>query len=451
MSFGETQANDNVQGGRLESIRWLPPFWVLLYMGSIFAANWAGSGTDTIVGVNIEHVLLGAALGLAVVFLLFEANFRQIDGLNRLWKYLGLFGLAVFLGFLSSIHPGPKVVGAGTLIYWCGLIVSIGIAALAAMRGYTRWVLVAIALAGVPLMMSVFQPFFPFLARLLPVERLQAWYMGRATGVFEDPNSTGFALYCSYGGCLCLLSLARRRALKYMCALLCPLYIVAAGLTLSRACISLTVLTTLVFLYTLWRRLKYRHIVISAMFVLALIGLHQFFWGSYWREAQRVRVFDEKLYERDTFRIYGLRGVMRQGGGLLLLGEGTNEFVKRSHIYLKGFTGGGKSIYGTGAHAQILQVWVEWGLLALLLLYSAHAWVILGTLNQGDWRHNDTRVLLLTAYICVLLNLQLNCVNTPAGCALLGLLAGSMFQKRPDATHSAVLSPALHVNTIPCS
>ena len=62
-------------------------------------------------------------------------NFRRVEGLNRVWKYLVLFGLAIFLGFLSSIHPGPKIVGASTLICWCGLTLSTGIAALAALRG----------------------------------------------------------------------------------------------------------------------------------------------------------------------------------------------------------------------------------------------------------------------------------------------------------------------------
>ncbi len=149
---------------------WLPPIWIILYMGSICSATMAGSAIDTIAGVNIEHILLGGSLGLAILYFLYEGNFRCIEGLTSISKYLMLFGLAAFLGMLSSIHPGPRIVGLDTLVYWCGLILSIGVAASASLMGYTRWVLGAVAISGLPLIASILQPFFPFLARIVPAE-----------------------------------------------------------------------------------------------------------------------------------------------------------------------------------------------------------------------------------------------------------------------------------------
>jgi O-antigen ligase len=413
--------------GRLSQ---LPPLWVLPYVASIFAADIAGSSTDRVGGVNVEHVLLGAALGLAVISLVFEGNSRRIDGLGRILKYLSLFGLAIFLGFLSSIHPGPKIVGASTLIYWCGLTVSIGVAALAALRGHTRWVLAAIALAGIPVAASVLTPFFPILGCSTVLAHLNPARGGRISGVYWDPNNTGFALYCSLAGCLALFFLIRRSFVKLLCVLLYLVYVIVVALTLSRAALLLTALTTVVFLYiTLWKT-RYRWHMIVLVCVFAGIVGHSLYRDVPWRQIQKLRVLDASIYEGDTFRLRGLLGAARGTGRILFLGEGTDQFVRMSHIYLQDITLPHIRIYGKGAHAQILQVWVEWGLLALILIYSAHAHVLFDSVRHLRFKRDGLSLMLPSAYLCVLMNLQFNCVNTPASCALIGLCAGSVWSGR---------------------
>lgn len=424
---GRLDACGCVNTGVITRPAWLPPLWLALYLGSIFAANISGSTTDKVAGMNIEHVLLGGALGLAVLFLLFEGNFRRIEGLNRVVKCLALFGLAILLGLLSSFHPGPEIAGADQLVYWCGLILSIGVAALAALRGHTRWVLAAVALAGIPLAASVLQPFVPFLAGIVPAARLQDWQRGRATGFFRNPNWTGFALYCAVAAGLCLYWFVSRRLVRWACLGLSVLYTVAIFFTVSRASILVTLLTVAAFLYALWRKAAHRWAIVLIVVFLAGVALHVVSLDRGWRALSFGRMFDKTAYKGDSFRVHALRGAARDAGRTLFLGEGTGQFTERSHIYLRGVSLPKIDIYDKAPHNQFLALWVEWGLLAVLLIYVAHAWVLIRGWRCRRWRVDDAYLMLLVTYVCVLLFLQLHGTNSPASCALLGLGAGTVF------------------------
>jgi len=396
-------------------------------LGSILAASLAGSNTDTIAGANIEHVFLGSSFCMAVMLLLNAGNFRHIDGLRAVSKYLFLFGVAVFLGFLSSIQPGPRVIGAHTLIYWCGLITSVGVAALAALLGHTRWVLAAVALGGLPLIASVLQPFFPFLAKVVPAARVQDWYMGRATGFFANPNNTGFALYCGLAGCLCLFHCIQHRFVRWACLGAALLYTGSIFFTVSRASILVAFLTMFAFAYAIWRRAKYRRTIVVVLVILAGTALQRASADVDWSKLSFARIFDKSVYEGDSFRFHAIYAVMSRPGRTLLLGEGMGQFVEMSHIYLKGISLAKIDIYDKAPHNQILHIWVEWGFLALVLMYAAHAWVIMHGAAKVRRCADAAGLMLLTTYLCILLYLQLHGVGSPASCALLGLFAGQTF------------------------
>ena len=402
---------------------WLPPLQVFLYAGSILVAGAAGSDTGTLAGANVEHVFLGAASGLIFMSVLFEDNYRRMEGLSRVLRYLSLLGLAVFLGLLSSIRAGPEIVGAKTLIYWCGLVVSTGVGAMLALQGHSRWVLAAVMLAGIPLIASVLHPFIPSLESVLPAARLRGSYMGRATGFFANPNSTGFALYCCFAGCLCSYHGARRWWGKSLCVGLCILYIVSICLTLSRASIAVTVLTSLAFLYTLWRGNSYRWLLAAALFPVILWAGHYALSEHIYSTVTESRVFDADLYEGDTFRFQGLCGAVRNLGSLLFLGEGSGQFVEVSGAYI--------DRWAKAPHNQIVGIWVEWGFLAVALMYAAHVWVIHDGFLAGRWRTDDGEFMLLAVYCSILLFLQLHEVNSPASCTLLGLCAGRVARSVP--------------------
>lgn len=418
----------------------LPPLWVLLYMGSILAAGVAGSSTDTIAGANVEHVFLGASLGLALMFLLFEGNFRRIEGLHRVLKYLTLFMLAIFLGFLSSIRPSLKIVGASTLIYWCGLVISIGVGALVALCGHTRWVLVVVALAGIPLFASVLQPLFPFLSQWIPAGRLHQLYGGRATGFFQNPNWTGLGLYCSLAACLSTFHFFRHRIVRGTCLLLFMFYVGATVLTLSRATILIMLLTGLVFLYTLWRRASHRRAILIVAFLLAAFALYGPASNVNWQDMHALRLFDTKAYEGDAFRFRAMQGVARNAGELFWLGEGSGQFKAKSHIYLANLSLPYITIYDKSAHNQIVAIWVEWGFLALLFMYSAHLWVVSRGVRNAGFDAGDALPMLLVTYLSILLYLQLHGANSPASCALMGLCVGYVFGGRSGAAAAREVS-----------
>jgi len=296
----------------------------------------------------------------------------------------------------------------------------------AALCGYTSWVLAAVVLAGFPLFAAVLQPFFPFLSQYVPMERLHPTHGGRATGFFSNPNWTGFALYVSLAACLCCYYFMRHGVVKRVLLFLSALYAVAVVTTVSRGSILVMVLTLSAFVFTIWRETAHRFLLLSGVVVIAVVAARYFLPMYSAAEMMQSRVFDTSLYEHDTFRFRGLAVAAQNSERLFALGEGTRQFPMVSGPYV------GK--WGKASHNQILAVWVEWGVLSLFLMYWAHAWVICRAIRNGCWRADNAQMMLLTTYVCILLCLQVHETNTPASCALLGLCCGHVFAWRSTET-----------------
>ena len=292
---------------------------------------------------------------------------------------------------------------------------------------------------------SVLIPFLPVLGHLAPIERLNPMRGGRISGVFFNPNSTGFALYCGFAGCLCFYHHTSRRSIKGACLLLALLYAGAILVTLSRASILVTLLTLFGFVYTLWRTPAHRWMVVFGVVALTWCTMHRVLSSVDPQKLRLSRLTNSSLYEGDTFRLHGLRAAASHADRLFFLGEGTGQFTERSHVYLKDvLLPHIRTASAKAAHNQVVALWVEWGVLALILVYAGHGWVILRGLIGGLLR-TDAAFMLLTSYVAILLYLQLHEVNSPASCALLGLCAGRAFQMRPHflRPEESVLTPML--------
>jgi len=401
----------------------LPPLWVFPYLGTIFIFMMAGSKSYEIAGFNLEHLFLGISLGLANLFLLHQLRFCKLDGFNGVFLYLILFFLSILFGLFSSLRPEQSPVGSATLLYWCGLTTSIGLGALAALCNQTLPVLGAIALSGLPVLLAILQPIFPSLSVIVPVEELYPLYMGRATGLFDNPNWTGSALYICFAACLCLYHFVRRRATRWACLVLSFVYAYGIFLTMSRASILVMVITACIFMLVCWRRTKKRWLVFCIIVLILLFGIHPLILRLQSSRITQTRLFDAELYGGDTIsRLQGLLVAWNNLERLLVSGEGSEQFLELSHHYI------GRS--NKSPHNQILAIWVEWGFLALVLMYSAHAWAIWRG-SRSLRRLRDTGIqMLLCVYVCILLSLQLHSTNSPPSCAMLGLFVGRAFQRQ---------------------
>ena len=279
-----------------------------------------------------------------------------------------------------------------------------------------------ISFSGLPILVSILIPTLPFLSIVIPLEIINDWYMGRATGVFTNPNWTGFALYASFSSCLSLYCFVHRHFIRLGCLILAASYAFSIILTLSRASILVMLLTTCFFVYNRRQGIKKYWLIFCVIFFVLWMGLQQLVYKPEFSQITQTRIFDNELYEEDTFRIRGLINAWKNLSKLLILGEGTNQFQKVSYKYIGSFD--------KSAHNQILVVWVEWGFLALLSMYSAHLWVISEYLRVRRHHKSEGMEMLMCSYVCILIFLQMHNTYSPSSCALIGLFTGSVFQAR---------------------
>jgi O-antigen ligase len=397
--------------------------WLFPYLGTILVGAMAGSGSYRVAGVDLEHLLLAASLALASLYLLDRSRFQRLEGVGRLGLYLLLLCLALTFAFLSSLRPGPTLVGTINLLYWVGLIMSIALGGLAALCGRISLVLSVVAIAQLPVLAALLQPTFPFLSAATGVLYTHELHMGRATGLFSNPNWSSFAMFVGIGACVGQYFFTERRAVRILSAVMAIAFLWGCFLTESRAGMLVSIFALGAGLFLWWRKSRKRWPLAIAIVCLTVAFAYPVYRSLDFSALSGSRIFSSRLYRGDSFRFRGLTAAWDRFEDLVVLGEGMGEFKNVSYEYV--------DILDKAPHNQVLGVWVEWGFVALVLLYLAHGWVVWRGFRVGLLDRDARAGIMLGCYAAFVLFQQLHIVNSPAGCALAGLSAGYVLSKRP--------------------